>query len=666
MHGQAGLLQADLEQQRGRVRGDLDRPWQQQQRRHSHDDAQVPPHAGPGGHQGESGGKGNDPDQWHERGGDRDGQAGGPGRPARPPGRQGQHPPGQQGDRRYQHEDDGGADPAGGDRAHGDGQQRIRGRGPDPDRRGTGDPPHGEECRDARQRHAAEQDHVNGQPRLAAEHGRDRGDHGEVRRRAASGADADRVEALQVLVPEPGRAAPRGNERAAAKRPRAEQRPLGDQGYHRQGDEQQHTGAGQDALHQPGVGQQVIGFVGIVGCVMRARRVHLGGLGQRRRGELSDPPQRPARRQLAAQPPVGRAPAPRPAAAQRQQPERVAEHRGHRAQLVHGRGQALGKQEEHRAQQRYRQVARCRCEHRQRREVPDQGQHRVAAVEPARAARDRYRPPAAGGCLHVIDDGIGDQPDPVARLMHPPAEVDVLAEQSHVGVEAAHRVPDVAADQHAGAADREAVAVPVVLALVDFARLDAGDPPSRGVDGHPGLEDHLVVGPVPDLGTEHSGRPGLDRPAEQLLQGVVRWLGVVVQQPHPLDVPGCRRSCGTGNVHVRRAVLQRARDGGAVARGPVHAEHDRLAEQSGELRAAAVPAAGVDGDHALHRPALVEQRADDAGQPRGAVVRDDHRRDDVLRIRIVRRQVGSAHSSEGHLQAGGRAVRPVMQGSGTP
>ena len=250
--------------------------------------------------------------------------------------------------------------------------------------------------------------------------------------------------------------------------------------------------------------------------------------------------------------------------------------------------------------------------------------------------------------------------------MHPPAEVDVLAEQRHVGVEAAHRVPDVAADQHAGAADREAVAVPVVLALVDFARLDAGDPPPAVSMVTPASRitcwsaQSLTLGPS----------TAADRVSAAPRSSCSRASGAGSESScssHTHStVPGCRRSCGTGNVHVRRAVLQRARDRGAVARGPVHAEHDRLAEQSGQLRAAAVPAAGVDGDHALHRPALVEQRADDARQPRGAVVGDDHRRDDVLRIRIVRRQVGSARSSEGHLQAGGRAVRPVMQGGGTP
>ena len=79
-----------------------------------------------------------------------------------------------------------------------------------------------------------------------------------------------------------------------------------------------------------------------------------------------------------------------------------------------------------------------------------------------------------------------------------------------------------------------AVAVTVMLALVDLARLDAGDPAARGVDGDPGLEDHLAVRPVPDLRAEHRGGPGLGGPAQQLLEGVGSGLAVVVQQPYPL------------------------------------------------------------------------------------------------------------------------------------
>ena len=76
----------------------------------------------------------------------------------------------------------------------------------------------------------------------------------------------------------------------------------------------------------------------------------------------------------------------------------------------------------------------------------------------------------------MVDDRVGDDADPVARGLDPPAEVDVLPVEPHAGIEAADLVPHVAADQHPGAAHGERVPVAVVLALVDLARLDPGDP----------------------------------------------------------------------------------------------------------------------------------------------------------------------------------------------
>ena len=51
-----------------------------------------------------------------------------------------------------------------------------------------------------------------------------------------------------------------------------------------------------------------------------------------------------------------------------------------------------------------------------------------------------------GGELAVVDDRVGDHPDLIAGRVRPPAEVDVVAEQGQVGIEAAELVPDVAAD----------------------------------------------------------------------------------------------------------------------------------------------------------------------------------------------------------------------------
>ncbi len=107
-----------------------------------------------------------------------------------------------------------------------------------------------------------------------------------------------------------------------------------------------------------------------------------------------------------------------------------------------------------------------------------------------------------------------------------------------------------------------------------------------------------------------------------------------------------------------RPVLQGARHRGAVPGGPVHAEHHALAQLGGQHRAAAIPAAGVDGHHALDRPGLLQQRVEDVRQPGSAVVGDDDRRDDMLGIRFGRRQGGLLGAS------GSGVAGPARQGCG--
>ena len=218
--------------------------------------------------------------------------------------------------------------------------------------------------------------------------------------------------------------------------------------------------------------------------------------------------------------------------------------------------------------------------------------------------------------------------------MHPPAEVDVVAQQRHGRVETADLIPDIPADQHPGGAHRHDVTVPVMLALVHLAGFDAGDPAPGPVDGDPGLEQHPAVRPVHHLRPEHRRRARLSRAAQQLLQGVRSGLAVVVQQPDPLG-PLTRGQPGrAGDVGVGRPVPERVRDGRAVSGLAVHPEHDRAAQQLGEHGPAAVPAAGIHGDNPLHRPGLAEQRLRDMRQPRGAIVSDDDRGDDVLALRV--------------------------------
>ena len=71
-------------------------------------------------------------------------------------------------------------------------------------------------------------------------------------------------------------------------------------------------------------------------------------------------------------------------------------------------------------------------------------------------------------------------------------------------------------------------------------------------------------------------------------------------------------------------------DGGAVAGVLLHAEHRVLPEQFGQDGPAAVLAAGVHPDHALHRTGLPADRADEPRQQPGGVVCDDHDGDDVM------------------------------------
>ncbi len=219
--------------------------------------------------------------------------------------------------------------------------------------------------------------------------------------------------------------------------------------------------------------------------------------------------------------------------------------------------------------------------------------------------------------------------------MDPPAEVDVLAEQGHRRVEPADLIPHIAADQHPGAAHRQNVPVPVVLALVHFARLDAGDTSPGAVDGDASLKEHPPVGPAQHLGTEHGRATRLGRAEQQLLQGVRRGLAVVVQQPDPLDPVALRQPGRPGNVRVGGPVPQRLADRGAVAGGAVHAEHDRPAEEPGQHSAAPVPATRVHCDDPLNRPGLAEQRLRHAWQPRGTVVSDNHRGYDMLALRVI-------------------------------
>ena len=147
--------------------------------------------------------------------------------------------------------------------------------------------------------------------------------------------------------------------------------------------------------------------------------------------------------------------------------------------------------------------------------------------------------------------------------MYTPAEVDVLSEQCHAGIESAEPLPDVAPDEHAGAAHRQGVPVAVVLSLIDLTRLHASDPAACGVDGQAGLDDNVPVRPVPQFRPEHCGSRRLGGTAQELLERVGGGLAVIVQQPEPLDLAA---AAAAGHRRAGRLVLQCPAHRGCVTR----------------------------------------------------------------------------------------------------
>src|SRR5215470_1276887 len=98
--------------------------------------------------------------------------------------------------------------------------------------------------------------------------------------------------------------------------------------------------------------------------------------------------------------------------------------------------------------------------------------------------------------------------------------------------------------------------------------------------------------------------------------------------------------------------------GGTVARVAIHAEHGGAAQRPGEHRPAAVPAAGIDADHTLHGPGLVHQGFGGARNPRGPIMGDDDRGDDVLGLQVIRRH-GSTCCSKWSPAGRPDGLRPV-------
>ena len=215
-------------------------------------------------------------------------------------------------------------------------------------------------------------------------------------------------------------------------------------------------------------------------------------------------------------------------------------------------------------------------------------------------ARGGDLPDVPGRQLAVVHHGVGDDPDVVSGRVSSPAEVDVVPHQGQAGVESGQLVPDVTADQHARRADRQHRPVAVVLALVDLARLDAGEAAPGPVGGDTRLAQDAPVGRVRQLRPE-------DAPADLLRlaarSSCSRASGAGSQSSCSSQIHSAAGSGGGADpgTAVRAAGCCSAR--ATAAPYPVSAsmtEHRVLTEQLGQRGAAAILAAGIDADGALH------------------------------------------------------------------
>ena len=147
--------------------------------------------------------------------------------------------------------------------------------------------------------------------------------------------------------------------------------------------------------------------------------------------------------------------------------------------------------------------------------------------------------PPRGTARAARDHGRGDDDDPVAGQVRPPAQVEIGRGPCRAAVqprvETAERLPQVPADEHPRAADREHVAAPVVLPLVDLVAVEPGDAQAERRGREPDVEQALVVVPRHLLaaGDPHRRR-GLDL-EQELLERPRHRRRVVREEPDPVD-----------------------------------------------------------------------------------------------------------------------------------
>jgi hypothetical protein len=101
-----------------------------------------------------------------------------------------------------------------------------------------------------------------------------------------------------------------------------------------------------------------------------------------------------------------------------------------------------------------------------------------------------------------MDDSLGDNADLIAGAPGTPAQVEVVAVERELWVEAAEGIPDIATYEHPGGSDSVDLAAVVMLALIMLPALEAGDAASGSGDAEAHLEQQSPVMPPEGLGAE--------------------------------------------------------------------------------------------------------------------------------------------------------------------
>ncbi len=99
----------------------------------------------------------------------------------------------------------------------------------------------------------------------------------------------------------------------------------------------------------------------------------------------------------------------------------------------------------------------------------------------------------------------GCDEDAPAGDLRPPAQIEVLTEKRHRGIEPADGRKQISPYERQRAGHREHVAHGVVLLLVEFAALDRTDRDAAFVRAEPDLEEPGGVLPLDELRTDHRG-----------------------------------------------------------------------------------------------------------------------------------------------------------------